>query len=323
MSSHSSFKPASATSFCAIGVDVGGTKIAAGIVTFPGAGMVARRALPTFPKRGGEPVLADVLRLAKELIEEASELELRVGAIGVGVCELVDLTGQIASANCISWEGIPIQEQLQPLAPTFVEADVRAAALGEAMFGAGHQFKTFIYLTVGTGISSCFVIDGCPFPGARGAAGTIASSPLTAVCERCGNIEHRTLEEIASGPALVTRYNLRAAGRVHSAEEVIAAANAGDPAATAVVRSAGDALGKTVALLVNALDPEAVVVGGGLGSSGGTFWECFEATTRRLIWSDLNRNLPMLTAGLKGDAGLIGAAAAACLKLKSEKASQP
>jgi len=300
--------------FCAIGVDVGGTKIAAGLVTFPKGEMSLRRQIPTTPARGGSAVFADVFRLCEELIAAARSQDQRVDGIGLGLCELVDLAGNVASENCIAWNDLRVREQLSRLAPTVVEADVRAAALAEALFGSGKSFKQFLYVTVGTGISCCLVLDGKPFTGARGATGTMASSPLSLACEQCGCMNHQTLEEIASGPALVARYNLRRPAAAETGEAVMTAAAGGEPEATDVVRSAGEALGSSVGLLVNVLDPEAVVVGGGLGSSEGIFWERFIASTRQHIWSEVNRNLPIVHAATGPAAGLIGAAAAAWQK---------
>jgi glucokinase len=301
-------------SFCAIGVDVGGTKIAAGLVSFPKGEVHSRRQIPSVPARGGEAVFADVLRVCEELTAAARVQNQRVNCIGIGVCELVDLEGNVASENCIAWKGVPVCERLSKLAPATIEADVRAAALAEATFGAGKPFKQFLYLTVGTGISCSLVLDGKPFIGARGATGTMASSPLTALCEQCGHVSFRTLEEIASGPALVARYNrLRPAG-AETGQAVVAAAAADDADAERVVRSGGETLGSIAGLLVGTLDPEAIVVGGGLGSSEGLYWESFVSSTRRHIWSETQRKLPILQAATGQDAGLIGAATAAVSK---------
>ena len=300
--------------FCAIGVDVGGTKIAAGLVTFPKAEQRARRQIPTAPARGGDAVFADVLRLCEELTATAQGQDQRIDGIGVGVCELVDLEGNVVSENCIAWQGVPVRKKLAKLAPAVIEADVRAAALAEATFGAGKPFQQFLYVTVGTGISCSLVLDGKPFTGAHGATGTMASSPLTVACERCGHLSHRTLEEIASGPALVARYNQRRAGGADAGQAVLAAAATGDSDAADVVRSAAEALGSSVGMLVNVLDPEAIVVGGGLGLSEGSFWERLNAATRRHIWSEARRQLPILRAATGPDAGLIGAAVAAWQK---------
>ena len=296
----------------AIGIDVGGTKISAGLVTFPRAEVLAGRTIPTLPRRGGEPILADVLRLGEELAAAARSRGLPVKCLGVGLCELVDLAGRVVSGNCIAWSGLPVRERLSSVAPALVEADVRAAALGEALFGAGRPFRTFLHVTVGTGISSCLVLEGKPFTGSRGLAGTMASSPLPASAESPSGEPPPTLEELASGPALVTRYNDRAAGtRLGSGEEVAAAAASGDALAAGVLKSAGEALGAGIGWLVNVLDPEAVVIGGGLGLSGGIYWASTVASSRRHIWSEAHRNLPILAAATGRDAGVIGAAAAA------------
>jgi len=245
-----------------------------------------------------------------------------VEGIGLALCELVDPAGRILSSNCIRWQREPIVERLSGIAPAYLEADVRAAALAEALFGIGRSFRIFLYVTVGTGISSCLMIDGGAFLGARGATGTMASSPTQSACEQCGFVTLRTLEEIASGPALVARFNQRRPGSANCAEDVRAAAASGDEQALHVVRSAGEALGSTVGLLVNVLDPEAVIIGGGLGLSDGPYRGSFVASTRRHIWSEIHRDMPILQAATGQAAGVIGAAAAAWKKRKNSLASQ-
>jgi len=261
--------------------------------------------------------LKDVVRLIKELEQEAQTKKLEVQGIGVGVCELVDLKGQVISANSIAWKGLPVQKRLAKLRPAVVEADVRAAALAEAIFGAGRRLKIFLYITVGTGISSCLVLEGKPFTGARGATGTMASAPLPIACQGSPEaaMPEQTLEEIASGPALVRRYNRCGKGRVHSAEEVCARVQAGEREAMLIVESAGATLGATVGLLVNVLDPEAVIVGGGLGLSGGLYWDSFITSARRHLWADAHQGLPILRAAQGADSAMLGAACAAWKKL--------
>jgi glucokinase len=297
-------------SVCAIGLDVGGTKIAGGVVT-PAGEVITKRVIPTLPERGGEAVLSDALALASSLLEEARATGWNVVAIGIGVAELVDLSGNVTSAQTIPWRGLRVQERFSTLAPAVVEADSRAAACCEARFGAGHRYRIFLYVTVGTGIGASLVLEGVPYPGARGSSGTLASSPLTARCTECGAVLRPVLEQIASGPALVTRYNQLANARVVKAEEVVAAAAAGDSLAIQVIETASEALGATVGLMVNMLDPEAIVVGGGLGTAGGLFWENFVVSTRQHIWSDTHRDLPIVTAAYGSDAGFVGAAAMA------------
>jgi glucokinase len=298
--------------FTAVGIDVGGTKLAAGVVIFPEGKICSREMLRTEPGRGGEAVLDDVQRLAKKLADDSERAGNKVKGIGLGLCELVDPNGRILSAN---WQDEPVAARLGELAPVVIEADVRAAALAEALFGAGRSFRIFLYVTVGTGISSCLMVGGESFLGARGATGTMASSPISGACEKCGCSHNRTLEEIASGPGLVARLNKRRPGSAKSGEDVLMAAGQGNIDARDVIQSAGESLGSAVGLLVNVLDPEAVIIGGGLGLSEGLYWESLVGSARRQIWSEVHRALPILRAGTGQSAGVIGAAAAAWKKL--------
>ncbi len=294
---------------CAIGLDVGGTKIAGGIVAFPAGQVLTRRIIPTQPERGGEAVLLDTLELARQLIADAVAAGMEPVGVGMGVCELVDPHGQITSSQTIDWNGQPIQSRLAALAPAVVESDVRAAALAEARLGAGRGFRNFAYVTVGTGISYTLMLDGRPYAGARGNALVLASGALTYVCPACGVTADVVPEEIASGPGLVAAYNRRHPGQAQRGEDVIAAAALGDPDAIHVVRSCGEALGNVVGFLVNVVDPQAIVVGGGLGLAGGLYWDSFVAATRQHIWADAARDLSIMPAALGVDAGIIGAAA--------------
>jgi glucokinase len=293
-----------------IGLDIGGTKIAGGIVSFPGGELIGRREIPTRPERPGEKVLADVVGFARELASEAARASIAVAGIGAGVAELVDHDGNVTSRQTIRWLGVPVRQTLSELAPAVVEADVRAAARAEAMLGAGRPFRLFVYVTVGTGISYCLVQDGKPYAGARGGALVFATGALTTTCTECGAELHPVIEEFASGPGLVRRYNKASGASLSRGEDVVALARNGDSRATEIVRSAGKALGVGVAWLVNTLDPEAVVVGGGLGISGGLYWDSFVESARGHIWSEAARPLPILTAVHGTDAGIVGAACA-------------
>ncbi|HJZ46397.1 MAG TPA: ROK family protein [Roseiflexaceae bacterium] len=295
----------------AIGLDVGGTKIAGGVVALDTGQVLTRRMIPTRAERGGDAVLADARALAEALRADAGHLGAGVCGVGIGVPELVDLAGNITSGHTIAWRGLPVRERFGRFGPSVVESDVRAHALAEARYGAGRSFKQFVFVTVGTGISSCLVQDGIPYAGARGNALVLASSPLTTACTTCGAKLRPVLEEFASGPALVARYNHAGAGTAARGQDVLAAAEAGDTSAMHVVFTAGEALGVSVGWLINVLDPEAVIVGGGLGSAGGLYWKSFVAAARAHIWAEASRDLPILMAALGPDAGLIGAAIAA------------
>ena len=294
---------------CAIGLDVGGTKIAGGVVTYASGQVLTKQVIPTKPERGGEAILADAMVMAGALVTQARALELQLLGIGVGIAELVDAAGNVTSDHTIAWRDRPVRDTFSTLGPTIVESDVRAAALAESRYGAGKAFKLFAYVTVGTGISYTLMQAGQPYTGARGNALILASSPLTNTCTVCNTVLKPVLDEIASGPALVARYNQRSNRQAGTGEEVQAAVEAGDAAAIDVVKTAGEALGTSVGWLVNVLDPEAIIVGGGLGMAGGLYWSSFVESTRRHIWADTSRALPLLPAALGVDAGLIGAAA--------------
>jgi len=297
--------------FTALGVDVGGTKIAAGIVNFPAGQVIAQQTISTGAKRGGEVILRDVVGLAEALAREGEQAKLDVAGTGVGLCEIVDPSGRILSANCIPWKERQVRKALQRFGPVFLEADVRAAARAEALFGAGRRFSIFLYVTVGTGISSCLMMNGSPYLGARGATGTMASSAISVQCDECGTVNDRTLEEIASGPALAARYNKLKRDAARAGNEVIAMAVRSNTDALSVVRTAGEVLGSTIGLLINTLDPEAVIVGGGLGLSEGPYWESLVDSTRSHVWSEVHREVPILRAQTGPNAGVIGAAAVA------------
>jgi glucokinase len=297
----------------AIGIDIGGTKIAAGLVELSTARVISREVFPTLPERGGEAVLRDTLAVARRLHAHGASIGVQVGGIGVGICELVNPEGEIRSDHLIKWQGLPAQEALAEIAPTRFESDARAPAIAEARFGAGVPYRNFVYLTIGTGISYCLVLDGKPYVGAHGNAIIAASGILSSDCESCGANLDRSLEDYASGPALVSRYNQRRASQGSATAlvmgvQVTTAAAAGDAIAREVVASAAAACGNTAGFLINVLDPQALIVAGGLGLAGGLYWDSFVASTRKRIWADCSRALPIRTAQLGADAGVVGAA---------------
>ena len=296
--------------FGAIGLDIGGTKIAAGVVLWPSGQILRRTIIPTNPKRGGEVVLKDTVELAQQLHLWAQGEGINVTGIGAGVAELVDCDGNVTSSCTIDWSGRPVQQKLSEIVPAQVESDVRAAAEGEAVFGAGRGHPLFIYVTVGTGISYCLMQNGQPLKGVNGNAITMASSPLSTVCTHCGTKLRPVLEEFASGPAIAKRFaHAKNRESAETCEDVFRAASNGDNDALAILTSAGEALGVSVAFLVNVLDPGMIVVGGGLGTAGGLYWDAFERSCREHIFADNSRGLPIVTAKLGIDAGLVGAAA--------------
>jgi glucokinase len=274
--------PRAAGSELVLGIDVGGTKVAAGVVDPVSGRVLERRRVPTRPERGGTAVLADCAALADEL--GGGRL-----AVGIGLCELVDLDGRPASGDTVDWRELDVAATIR--APrVVVESDVRAAALAEARLGAAAGVSPFLFAVVGTGASACLVVDGTPYRGARGEAIVLGAPPV---------------EDVASGSALA-----RAAG-VGRAEDVLA-----DPAHAELVADAAEAVGATLAMLVNALDPALVVLGGGLGAEP-AFRDLVARSLRARVAYPRTPPLPVVSAGLGKDAGLVGAALSAAAGLPS------
>ena len=263
----------------AIGIDVGGTKIAAGLVDTASGEVEARLERGTRAERGPAAVLDDCRALAQRLAAGQAGVP-----VGIGICELVDLEGRTQSAQTIDWRDLDVPSAFERIGPAVVESDVRAAAVAEARFGGGRDVAELLYVTVGTGISSCLIVNGRAYAGARGNAICFGAPPV---------------EEVASG------LGVAAAGGRERAEDVFA-----DPALDGVVETAAAALGAGLAWLVNALDPGAVVLGGGLGLVE-RYRDLAVAAMRPLIFADNTRDVPVLPAELGADAGVIGAALAA------------
>jgi predicted NBD/HSP70 family sugar kinase len=282
----------------AIGIDIGGTKIAGGLVDLATGAILDRREKPTEAIRGGSAILEDVISLIQTVRADAA-------AIGVGIAELVDRDGKIASNATIDWLKTPVRERLSEILPTHFEADVRAAARAEARFGAGAGSEIFLYVTVGTGISCCLIQNGKPYLGARGLTGTFASARNVFAAADGMLSNSPPLEDFSAGPALARR-----AGTLGDARKVVALAGMGNSLAREVVRSGGYALGAAIAQLVNTLDPERVVIGGGLGCAFGLFYDSLRDAFYKHLWSELHANIPLTQAKLGPDAGIIGAALA-------------
>jgi glucokinase len=131
----------------AIGLDVGGTKTAGGLVRFPAGELTCRQVIPTRAGRDPEVILADVSALARRLDRQVPSGQRFAGA-GIGVPELVDPQGRITSGQTIDWRGISLSDRLAGLGPVRVEADARAAAQAEALLGAGRPYRVFAFVTV-------------------------------------------------------------------------------------------------------------------------------------------------------------------------------
>jgi glucokinase len=291
----------------AIGIDVGGTKIAGGLVNTATGDVYYPLEAMTQPEDGGGAVFERVLSMVLDLLDAGKAVDQIPMAIGIGIAELVDQEGRVASSHIIDWAEVPYAERLKAVLPTVVDSDIRTAALAEAQFGSGNALSSFAYVSVGTGIGGCLVIDGAPIVGVHGNAMILGSGALSTTCDACGHALAPVLEQISSGPGIVSAYR-EAGAEADRCEEVFVRAKAGEQRACDVLQHAGRTLGVSVAFMVNLLDPEAVLVGGGVGLAGGLYWEAFVASVREHVWAESTRNVPIRQSSIGTSAALIGAA---------------
>jgi glucokinase len=294
---------------CVLGIDVGGTSIRAGLF-LPRSGAVRHvRAILTGAGDGPQ-ALTRAAAVAREVVDAGDRSGLSVEKVGIGVPELVGPGGEIESHAVLPWRSSQVRRVFSGFGEVTIASDVRAAALAEARLGAARGSPDFLFVGVGTGISSTLFIDGQPWLGAHGHAIAFASGPGHVTGSRDGAKALAPLEACASGPALVRR--ARALGyHATDAREICRAARIRPGIARRVVDAAATELAAHVAILVNALDPSLVVLGGGLGAAPGRYWNSFRAALPRFTWGRQARRVRVRRARLGARGGLIGAALSA------------
>jgi glucokinase len=281
-----------------VGVDIGGTKIAAGLVDDNGT-LRASRSVPT-STGGADAVLAQVAELIADLRGAPT-------AIGVGAPGVIDpANGIVRSATDVlpGWQGARVRPELSRATglPVAVDNDVRALAHAEARLGAGRPYRRVLFVSVGTGVGGALTEDGRLVRGAHGSAGEIAH---LLVSERgpipcgCGTFDH--LEAVAAGPAIAA-----AAGEA-TVPAVVDRMRAGDERAGAAITHAATVLGRALAGFVTAVDLDAIVLGGGVSRIGADFLEPVADALRAEVRPP-GRPMPVLPAALGADAPVIGAA---------------
>ena len=307
-----------------VGVDLGGTKMAAALVTADGALAGPLASVPTPARSGPEAVLDAIASVVDTVVSagthQAHGAPVAVSAVGVGSAGVVNVsTGTIVSATdaITGWTGTLVATGVRSRLiaqgygdmPVHVENDVDAYAGGEAWLGAGRDAGSVLVVAVGTGFGGSVVINGTTVRGAHYVAGEIGHVPAPGaeneMCT-CGRRGH--LEAIAAGPQIHRRY-LAAGGdpEVANAFEVEQRADAGDPIASLVYRDSAIALGKVLAGVVAVLDPERVVLSGGLARAGELWWAPLRETFRAELIDPL-ADVPLVRAELGTNAPIIGAA---------------
>ncbi len=304
-----------------VGVDIGGTKIAAGVVDEQGR-ILARHRVAT-AARDAEQVEETVSALVMELREEYD-----IEAVGIGAAGFVDeKRSRVNFAPNLGWKDEPLRKAVEAVVgiPVVVENDANAAAWGESRFGAARGLEYVVTVTVGTGIGAGIVLAGSLYRGRWGAAaefGHLNVDPGGRPCA-CGN--RGCWEQYASGNALVREARYLASERRAEAEtlldfgdgtpegvqglHVTKAAREGDPVALAAFDFVSRWLGQGMADVTAILDPECFVIGGGVSEAGDLLLASTVRAFTESVSGKEHRQLPrIVTATLGNAAGLVGAA---------------
>jgi len=294
-------------------VDIGGTKIAVGVVDESGRVWAYTECLTT-PERGWTDGLA---RIIKMLQETASHAGGELHGVGVGCTGPVDpLAGTIGNVEFLpGWEGANLAGELSRAfhLPVAIENDADAAALGEAAWGAGRGAERFIYVTVSTGIGGGLVFDGQLYRGVDGAHPEIGHHVIDPAGPACFCGAHGCWESLASGPGMARwmRDNDQDglyATELLDARSICAAAERGDPLAQAAVAREAYYLGLGLANLITLFVPDVIALGGGLMRSRHLFWDTILNTIRGMCGLVPYEKVRLVSAVLGPQAGLIGAA---------------
>lgn len=292
-----------------LGIDIGGTKVAAGLVS--ASGRILRQARVPMAARGSA---ADGLAAVRTAVAGLGSLK-NVHAAGISSPGPLDQRRGLVlnPPNLPCWRDFPLARAVAralalPPARVRLENDANAAALAEARWGAGRGFASVFYATLGTGIGAGLVLEGRLYRGRTGNAIEAGHLSLERRGPRCGCGKRGCIEALASGPAVARRARSRL-GRAMTAEQVATASRAGDPAARAVLQETAELLGAWLGNIVDLLEPDVIILGGGMGR----LWWQWRATLLREIqaWSLNPRaaETPLRLAHFGPDAGIAGAAA--------------
>jgi glucokinase len=304
----------------AIGIDIGGTKVAAGVVD--ASGNVLAQARRRTPSRDPEHLVDVVTEIVRQLLSEHE-----VTAVGVGAAGFVDVNrATVLFAPNLAWRDAPLREEISSRVdlPVVVENDANAAAWGEYRFGAGEDRRDVVALTIGTGIGAGLVVNGELFRGSFGIAGEPGHVRVVPGGRQCGCGNYGCWEQYSSGTALVraareiaterpddARRLLELAGTVEAIDGpvVTRAAQEGDAAALDCFDEIGRWLGQGIADLAAVLDPSRFIIGGGVSDAGDLLLRPARETFAAALTGRGHRPMAdIVAARLGAEAGLIGAA---------------
>jgi glucokinase len=311
-----------------IGIDIGGTKIAGGLLNARGR-LAASVVVPTLAEKGAQASLGQVLGLIGRLIRQAGG---KHNVRGIGMCApgpLNPRTGIVLTPpNLPGWRNVPLARMVMDRfgVPAMVENDANAAGLAEVLIGAAVRYRDIFYVTVSTGIGTGIIIDKKIYHGKNGVAGegghVVVNYHSPYVCG-CGT--RGCIEALASGPSMVRRARVLLE-QEHGTPSLLRTLAQGDPNALSpkmiadaarrkdgmarkILDETGFYLGVWLGGMVSLLDPEAIIIGGGVSQIGKPLFDKIRDTVPKFT---INRNfvatLPILPAKLRKDVGVYGAA---------------
>ncbi|CAJ1585389.1 ROK family protein [[Mycobacterium] wendilense] len=292
-----------------LALDIGGTKISAGLVD-RGGDLVRTEELPTPRGAGAEAVW----RVVEELIVR-STTGAPVRGVGVASAGPIDLpAGTVSPINVPAWRDFPVRERVAATLgglPVRLAGDGLCMALGEHWRGAGQGARFLLGLVVSTGVGGGLVLDGAPYAGRTGNAGHVGHVVVDVAGPPCSCGGHGCVETIAAGPKMVAwaRENGWAASPDADAQVLAVAAAAGDAVAVQAFERAATAVAATIASVAAVCDLDRVVIGGGVARSGAILFEPLRAALGRFTGLGFLAGLTVRPARLGAAAGLVGAAA--------------
>ena len=307
-----------------IGLDVGGTTFKAGVVTEDGR-IVHKDAMPTGIERPYQEIIADMAALCKKVAADAGIEMSEIKSIGVGVPGLFDnKTGMIPFCTNLGWHDIPFVAEMKKHldTPVYGDNDATVAGLAESVAGVSAGIRDSVFLTLGTGVGGGIIIDGKPYSGAHGCGSEIGHMMIKMGGELCTCGNYGCFERYASATAIIREARKAVAEHPESsmlaacggdpeklnAKIVIDAARAGDEAAKAVFGGYVQALAVGIINIINMLDPEVIVLGGGVSAAGEFLLNAVREAVKPMVFFKTMPYARIELAQLGNDAGIIGAA---------------
>lgn len=311
-----------------VGVDIGGTNLVVGVVPAEGGPPEGLRSRATEPSRGADAAVADVARMVDEAVEEtlARHGGTRADVVGVGIgCPgPLDLdAGVVVETPNLGWDGYPIRDRISDALdlPATLDNDANCATYGEWWMGAGRGVSSLVGLTLGTGIGGGIVLDGKLVRGASGSAGEVGHMTIDLNGRRCACGNYGCLEAYASGPNIAARaregievgYQSSIPELVDgdlssiTALTVYEALVGGDAYAQEVMLETAKFLAAGIANLVNVLNPDRVVLVGGVTRAGEHLLGPLRSEVRRRAFDWSARACTIVPGELPETAGVIGA----------------